>query len=385
MPWISRSIPYRWIEIQAPQASQRRRLGVTSFLKASSPDSPPVALRDVIEDTRSLYANYRSTWSELVRAVDAKLQNLTPEGRQAAVAQLTKEFDAIGREPDFEKLCTRLGAVPSGSRPSLAPQNLEGVALAGVRDLAFDFCPSAGAIESVDSLVRFLERMQQVMDVFFRAFISLRDGQRQFETDMAVRRTSTSMPSPAETARTANDLSTALLDWRNSGTEGIGHVESTLADFMIHQVALLNGVMSGVRTLLVEFSRNRLRNAPRMSDSIREVWALDPTDTNRSGRPSNGSTPTSPAKTNRYFRYFLAVSSRRPTRRTSVPGARPILPLVSDMGNPPFLREEAESPMFAESLHWPDHVLGHSERSLPNQRRFRPERIGLVALGNMTP
>jgi type VI secretion system protein ImpI len=245
-------------QIQAPQASQRRRLGVTSFLKASTPDSPPAALNDVIEETRSLYANYRATWSELVRAVDAKLQHLTPEGRQAAVTQLTKEFDAIGREPDFEKLCTRLGATPSGSRPSLAPQNLEGVALAGVRDLAFDFCPTAGAIESVDSLVRFLERIQQVMDVFFRAFISLRDGQRQFETDMAVRRTSTSMPSPAEAARTNNDLSSALLDWRNSGTEGIAHVESTLADFMIHQVALLNGVMSGVRTLLVEFSPEQI-------------------------------------------------------------------------------------------------------------------------------
>jgi type VI secretion system protein ImpI len=245
-------------QIQAPQASQRRRLGVTSFLKASSPGAPPAALNDIIDDTRALYTSYRASWSELVRAVDAKLQSLSPEARQAAVAQLTKEFDAIGREPDFGKLCTRLGTSPSGSRQSLPAQNLEGVALAGVRDLAFDFCPTAGAVESVDSLVRFVERIQQVMDVFFRAFISLRDGQRQFETDMAVRRNSMSVPSPAEAARTANDLSSALLDWRNSGTEGIAHVESTLADFMIHQVALLNGVMSGVRTLLVEFSPEQI-------------------------------------------------------------------------------------------------------------------------------
>jgi type VI secretion system protein ImpI len=82
----------------------------------------------------------------------------------------------------------------------------------------------------------------------------MRDGQRQFEADMAVRRLSGAPQSAAESAQTIQELSQALLDWHHPGTEGIVHVENTLADLMIHQVALLNGVMSGVRTLLLEFS-----------------------------------------------------------------------------------------------------------------------------------
>jgi type VI secretion system protein ImpI len=128
------------------------------------------------------------------------------------------------------------------------------VALEGVRELAQDFCPKAGPLESVDDLVKFVERVQQVLDVFLRSFISMRDGQRQFEVDMAVRRSSVGPHNPAEAAQTLQELSQALLDWHSSNTEGIVHVESTLADLMIHQVALLNGVMSGVRSLLHEFS-----------------------------------------------------------------------------------------------------------------------------------
>jgi type VI secretion system protein ImpI len=245
--------------VQVPQASQRPRLGVTSFLDASKLPSLQPGEPNIANETRPLYAAYRSAWSELIRSVDVEVSKLPAAKRSAALEQLSREFDALRREPDFDGLCARQGARAGESQSGAPPgHRLESVALEGVRELAFDFCATAGPLESVDSLVRFVERMQHVLDVFFRAFVSLRDGQRQFETDMALRRPGGQSPCSAELAQSPGDLSQALLDWRQPETDGVAYVESTLADFMIHQVALLNGVMTGVRTLLVEFSPTRI-------------------------------------------------------------------------------------------------------------------------------
>lgn len=241
--------------IQPGQASQRPRLGVTSFLDASKIVAQLPGSTNIADEARPLYAAYRSSWAELIRLLDTQVGLLPGAMRSTVLEQLTGEFDALRREPDFDSLCARQGAKAGdqkfGSRPA---QQLEAVALEGMRELAYDFCATAGPLESVDTLVRFVERVQHVLDVFFRSFVSLRDGQRQFETDMAVRRPGGQTPCATETAQTPGELSQALLDWRQPGTEEMAYIESTLADFMIHQVALLNGVMSGVRSLLVEFS-----------------------------------------------------------------------------------------------------------------------------------
>lgn len=244
------------------QPSQRRRLGVTSMLSGANVErlEADVAAAKFAATQRGLYANYRAAWGELVRSVDTAVSAIPASMRPSVVAGLAREFEAINHEPDFQSLKARHGvtegSVATGSAILSArdPHRLEAVALEGVRELAFDFCPKAGALESVEDLVKFVERVQQVLDVFLRSFISMRDGQRQFAVDMAVRRQSGVPSSLAESAQTLQELSQALMDWHHPEADGIAHVESSLADLMIHQVALLNGVMSGVRSLLHEFS-----------------------------------------------------------------------------------------------------------------------------------
>lgn len=239
----------------AAQPSQRRRLGVTSMLSGSSAEAlaADASAIKLSSAQRNLYANYRAAWSELARSIDTVVSALPQGMRASAITGLAEEFEALDREPDFQSLKLRHGVVAApGGQPT--KDRLDLVALEGVRELAQDFCPKAGSLESMDDLVKFLERVQQVLDVFLRSFISMRDGQRQFESDMAVRRQSGGPPSPVESAQSLQELSQALMDWHHPGADGISHVESTLADLMIHQVALLNGVMTGVRSLLHEFS-----------------------------------------------------------------------------------------------------------------------------------
>lgn len=238
-------------------SAQRPRLGVTSMLAKVDPGKLMAdASRDaLIAKHRALYATYRAGWSELIRSLDRELSGLPASARPHTIEQIAREFDAVDREPDFQSLRARHGApATTGASQARDPHQLEAVALEGVRELAFDFCPQAGALESVDDLVRFVERVQVVLDVFLQSFISLREGQRQFESEFALRRVSGAPQIPVELAQTHQALSQALLNWHDSGTEGIAYVKSTLGDLMIHQMAMLSGVMSGVRTLVEKFS-----------------------------------------------------------------------------------------------------------------------------------
>src|SRR5262249_43254764 len=66
------------------------------------------------------------------------------------------------------------------------------------------------------------------------------------------------------------ELAARVLDWSDPSNEGSRAIESTFAEVMVHQVAMLNGVMRGVRSLLAklapasieaELSNPRRRNA----------------------------------------------------------------------------------------------------------------------------
>jgi type VI secretion system protein ImpI len=61
-----------------------------------------------------------------------------------------------------------------------------------------------------------------------------------------------------ERARDPAAVATALLDWREQTLDAPKAIEGIFADLMIHQVALLDGVMRGVRALLDELSPDNI-------------------------------------------------------------------------------------------------------------------------------
>jgi type VI secretion system protein ImpI len=99
------------------------------------------------------------------------------------------------------------------------------------------------------------------LDVFLRCFIPLRDGYRQFKTDMDIRGASAGLDTPAGRAQRAVDkarnprgLGELLLQWEDNSAAAHKAVEGAFADLMIHQLALLSGVMKGVKALVEELS-----------------------------------------------------------------------------------------------------------------------------------
>jgi type VI secretion system protein ImpI len=150
--------------------------------------------------------------------------------------------------------------------PRTSPQEL---ALQAVREMAIHYLPSVGAPNSAEDVAQFITKLNETINVFLKCFVPLKDGHRQFETEFALRqhqRGPADLQSAVENARDVEELALRLLDWRETSFEASRAVESVFADIMIHEVAMLNGVMMGVKSLLHELSPSeieRVANEPR--------------------------------------------------------------------------------------------------------------------------
>jgi type VI secretion system protein ImpI len=127
------------------------------------------------------------------------------------------------------------------------------------------------------------------MDTFLKCFVPLRDGYKQFEKDMDIKKTSRPgapvLGSSVETARDPKELAAKLLDWKDPSNEANRTVESTFADLMIHQVAMLNGVMKGVKSLLANLApsaiereaddpRNKNKSSGLLANRYKALWEV---------------------------------------------------------------------------------------------------------------
>ncbi len=124
-----------------------------------------------------------------------------------------------------------------------------GAAAQMVQRIAATYVPDQPLSEA--QLRPFLERVTQVLDAFSQSFVELRKGHDQFSAELAVR---ASERTPLRTARDGRAVLRHLLDPRTSGTEAISDLTGLYADMMMHQVALLSGLMEGVRGLLEKLS-----------------------------------------------------------------------------------------------------------------------------------
>ena len=137
---------------------------------------------------------------------------------------------------------------------------LESLALEALRELASSLVPDR-TLETTGDLARFVTKLHDLAEVFCRSFVPLREGHAQFISSLDLQRAAWQRGQQAsasslavEAARTPEAFALALLDFREQSGDAPKAVENIFADLMIHQVALLSGVMQGVRALLRELS-----------------------------------------------------------------------------------------------------------------------------------
>ena len=153
-------------------------------------------------------------------------------------------------------------AEASGSLP--VNVELDVLALQGLRELARSLIPGR-TLDTTADVARLITKLHDLVEVFCRCFIPLRQGYSQFVSSLDLSSQRSVNRSPAaialELATSPEAIAIALLDPRDPSFDAGQAVEGILADLVLHQVALLDGVMQGVRALLDELSPQNIEAA----------------------------------------------------------------------------------------------------------------------------
>jgi predicted component of type VI protein secretion system len=97
-----------------------------------------------------------------------------------------------------------------------------------------------------------MERIGEVLEVFSTAFVEMRDAHGRFCDEMSLDR-----PTADTVLQSTKDPRHALAYLLNPGANGASKVDElarSMADFALHQVALVSAVVEGARGMLSELS-----------------------------------------------------------------------------------------------------------------------------------
>jgi hypothetical protein len=153
------------------------------------------------------------------------------------------------------------GGAPDHRNTQHLSMSIELLAMLGLRELAASLVPGV-PLETTGDVARLLTKVHDVVEMFCRCFVPLRDsrlGASRWARRVGGSRSASEVDHAADPAA----IAAALLDWRTSDYDGPQAAERILADVVVQQAALLDSVMRGVGELLEEISPDAIEQAVR--------------------------------------------------------------------------------------------------------------------------
>ncbi len=196
---------------------------------------------------RPHYDAYRQAWGGLFGELTNALGAMPPQTHGYALSILQREFPEVAGEPEFKRVAQQAGA----HRESAAPTGGSGSSGVVAR-LANSVRPGDAPPSSPAEEERFVSCVEDVLRASAKALVELQKGQEQFGSEMGVR--TIKEYTALHAAGSAEAVLAYLLDWKAGGSARTQELVGVYADLMIHQVALINGLMEGVRGLLARLS-----------------------------------------------------------------------------------------------------------------------------------
>lgn len=195
--------------------------------------------------------------SQVHRSI-AALAPLHEELRRATLRFETALREHVERQPphlrEYAEVSFRREFGSSGTPTALSAERVTRFAQLLVPEL-----PPPTSDEEADA---FMRSVRDVLETCVKGVLELRRGRDRFGVEMRVR------PPMGDTELDAvNDVRTFLhhlLDWRSGGPERSRELSGTFADAMLHNVAVLNGVVAGSRSMLASLDPDEIeRQSPR--------------------------------------------------------------------------------------------------------------------------
>jgi type VI secretion system protein ImpI len=210
---------------------------------------PPGAEDPFIRQLVPYIEAYRAAWGAVYRVIYDHLTRLPPELRTNYIKRVGVEHPSVNVENDFQRIAQYYG-VDWRELGELTPPQ---AALVALTELFRTLVPETRPPEDVAGILWFVRHLRDTLEVFLKCFCSLRDGYKEFETGVLAKDRESIATDRVATAKDAKELGSVLLG-ANAAPEATRQVNDLFVDVMSHQVALLNGVMEGVKTLLVQLS-----------------------------------------------------------------------------------------------------------------------------------
>jgi predicted component of type VI protein secretion system len=205
------------------------------------------------------YRVYRSSWNGLFAAVRTRLQAVGPQQREMELLSLQRSYPQLALEPDFRAHLRELGIDPlKAGQPEMEDW---------LRRLTGNLFPPPG---SSINIALAMERVGEILEVFSNAFVELRRSHEQFCREMSLSAYADESSLPA--TDNPRELLAHLLNPAQAGSQAPIDLGRALADFAVHQVALVSAVVEGARGMLEAVSPKTLSRA---SDPPRSLAVPD--------------------------------------------------------------------------------------------------------------
>jgi type VI secretion system protein ImpI len=220
-----------------------------AVLEARKRPVPPGSEDPFVRQLVPYVEAYRSAWSNVYRLVYEHLTRLPAEVRTAYLKRLVLEHPSLAGEGDFQKISQYYG-VPVQDIGELSGPI---AALAALAELNKTLAPGSTLPDDPALILAFARRLRDSMEVFLKCFVSLRDGYQEFETEVLRRERYDQQNNRVGIAKDDKDLGIALLA-PEANPDASRQLHEVFVEVMTHQVALMNGVMEGVKQLLAKLA-----------------------------------------------------------------------------------------------------------------------------------
>jgi type VI secretion system protein ImpI len=200
---------------------------------------------------------YRTAWANVYRVVYEHLTRLQPDVRTNYLKRLLIEHPTVAQEVDFQKVAQYYG-VPVHEWGELTPQQAASAALV---ELSSHFAPDSPKPDDVAKMFGFARRLRGTLDVFLKTFVSLRDGYQEFETEVLRKERFEQQGNRVGAAKDHQELGTVLFAHDSDSDATSNQLHEAFVEVMTHQVAMMNGVMEGVKQLLDNLSPQAVQQA----------------------------------------------------------------------------------------------------------------------------
>ena len=238
----------------AMSSSQKTAVAKATMLLGHGPGpGAPIdeaALHDALRKTKPAYDAYRRAFAEVDRQLRARLEGQSLEMQQAVLAHLVDELPALAHEPGLSAIVEELGLDLGAAHPADPVRWLD-----RLRGSSADAPQAAEKAPRVSTALA-MERVGAVLVSMSSAFVEMRRAYEEFTSELGI---ATAPGDPSiEQAKDATSLLRRLLDWDQDGPSTIRALENAYARLAVHQIAMMNAVVTGVRSLLDEISPTKL-------------------------------------------------------------------------------------------------------------------------------